>query len=75
MDIVVYSTENLYGALLRTKMQGKINRVCINGQVTSCGNCVGFCRYNGHPGFLTREMRKEHNCIKKGCLYYLAKKL
>jgi len=49
------------------------NRKCIDRTVTSCGNCVGYCRYVEHPGFLTRELRKIHNCIKKECFYYLPK--
>ena len=49
------------------------NRKCINGKITGCGNCVGYCTYNMHPGFLTKELRKEHDCINKGCYYYIAK--
>ena len=50
-----------------------INRRCINGRITGSGKCVGYCAYNGHPGFLTKNLRKEHNCIGKGCFYYIAK--
>jgi hypothetical protein len=46
---------------------------CIDGRRTNCGNCVGYCRYAGHEGFLTRQQRKEHNCIVKRCDYYLPK--
>ena len=49
------------------------NRRCIDGRMTGSGKCVGYCRYDGHPGFLTREQRKEHNCIQKECFYYLPK--
>ena len=49
-------------------------RKCINGKFTGCGKCVGYCSYQIHPGFLTRELRKEHDCIKKGCYYYQSKK-
>ena len=48
-------------------------RRCIYGKVTGCGNCVGFCRYYGHPGFLTKELRKQHNCLGKKCIYYIPK--
>ena len=48
-------------------------RRCINGKITGCGNCIGFCKCNLHPGFLTRELRKQKNCIKKGCVYYVRK--
>lgn len=27
------------------------NRKCIDGKITSCSNCVGYCQYNKHPGF------------------------
>lgn len=51
----------------------RVNRRCINGRITGSGKCVGYCTYDGHPGFLTKELRKEHNCIGKGCFYYIAK--
>lgn len=49
------------------------NRRLIDGKLTGCGNCVGYCQYSGHRGFLTKEQRKEHNCIGKGCDYYVGK--
>ena len=49
------------------------NRTCIDGSITSCGNCVGYCKYAGHEGFLTKKQRQEHNCLGKGCFYYLPK--
>lgn len=55
------------------KSGSKYNRRCIDGRITGCGNCVGYCQYAGHSGFLTKELRKEHNCIGKGCFYYLPK--
>ena len=36
-------------------------RKCIDGKITSCGNCVGYCMYCEHSGFLTKELRKKHN--------------
>lgn len=53
--------------------KSKFNRRLINGKVTNCGNCVGYCQCDEHPGFLTREQRKQHNCIFKECFHYLAK--
>lgn len=55
------------------KSGSKYNRRCIDGKMTGCGNCVGYCQYIGHSGFLTKEQRKEHNCIEKCCIYYLPK--
>lgn len=53
--------------------KSKFNRRLINGKITNCGNCVGYCQCAEHPGFLTREQRKQHNCIVKECFHYLAK--
>ena len=49
------------------------NRRCIDGHITGSGNCVGYCMYDGHIGFLTKELREGHNCIENGCFYYLQK--
>lgn len=49
------------------------NRRCIDGRITGSGNCVGYCTYNAHGGFLTKELREAHNCIEYGCFYYLQK--
>lgn len=49
------------------------NRRAIDGRIVGCGKCVGYCQYREHPGFLTESLRKEHNCIKKQCDYYLSK--
>lgn len=49
------------------------HRRCIDGTVTGCGNCVGYCQFRDHPGYLTKDLRKQHDCIKKGCNYYIPK--
>ncbi len=49
------------------------NRKCIDKKITGCGKCVGYCKYAGHPGFLTESLRASHDCITKGCMYYLPK--
>ncbi len=49
------------------------NRKCIDGRITGCGKCVGYCKYSGHPGFLTEAQRAKHNCIGNCCNYYLPK--
>ena len=36
----------------------KQNRRCINGKITSCGRCVGYCSFQEHAGFLTREQQR-----------------
>jgi len=49
------------------------NRHCIDATITGSGNCVAYCEYEGHPGFLTEKLRSEHECVKKECIYYLPK--
>jgi len=49
------------------------NRRCIDGHIKGSGNCVGYCMYDVHNGFLTKELREAHNCIENGCYYYLQK--
>lgn len=51
----------------------KYARRCIDGKVVGCSKCVGYCQYDGHPGFLTDKQRKEHRCLEKECFYYVQK--
>lgn len=53
--------------------KNKYNRRLIDGTITGCGNCVGYCQYEGHKGFLNESQRKQHNCIGKNCFYYTEK--
>ena len=55
------------------KSASKYNRRCIDGRITSCSNCVGYCTYSRHNGFLTKEHYTEHNCNGKGCSCFLPK--
>ena len=70
---IVYSTGQAGYSYLEKKQTSPHRRRCINGQITGCGKCVGYCTFCEHPGYLTKELRKEHNCIKKNCHYYQAK--
>lgn len=65
------ASAGLYGKI--EDRQIGYNRTCINGRITGCGKCVGYCQYVGHPGYLTEQLRKEHKCIEKRCFYYLPK--
>ena len=58
---------------LERQSRSAYNRRCINGRITGCGNCVGYCKFCEHPGFLTSKLREQHDCIRKGCRYYLPK--
>lgn len=49
------------------------NRKTISGQIVGSNRCVGYCKFKEHAGFLTQQNRKEHNCIGKGCNYYVPK--
>lgn len=73
MELLVYSSTGNEYHDYEVQTGDRFCLRCINGHRTSCGNCVGYCRYSGHEGFLTRELRKEHNCLGKQCDYYLPK--
>lgn len=32
---------------------------------------VGYCFFSGHKGYLTKRIMKEHECLQKGCKYFL----
>ncbi len=76
-NIIVFSccglTEIEQYLLLEKREGVRHERRLINGKVTGCGNCVGYCRFEEHAGFLTREQRREHDCLGKQCRYYLGK--
>ena len=71
MNTVVYSTERSGYHMFENKNSPQ--RRCIDGKITGSNKCVGYCRYIGHPGFLTEKHRKEHDCLGKGCRYYASK--
>ena len=70
---VCFSTEaDVYGQFER-KSPTKYQRKCIDGSITGCGNCVGYCQFYEHPGFLTQKHREQHDCLNKKCFYYVPK--
>lgn len=73
MNNVVYTTEMDRYALFEKKSPSKFTRICIDGHITGSNKCAGYCQYEEHPGFLTTELMKQHNCIKKGCYHFIAK--
>ncbi len=46
------------------------NLRCIDGALRGRSKCVGFCAYECHPGFLTVQQEREHQCHEKGCFYH-----
>ena len=70
---LVYISDGNQFADIINRLPSKHVRRCIDGKTTSCSNCVGYCQYKGHPGFLTRKQRQNHNCLNKNCYYYLQK--
>lgn len=49
-------------------------RNTIDGRITGCGNCVGYCRFSDHNGFLTKKLQEGHDCVGKACRYYVPKR-
>lgn len=69
----VYSTVESQYEQYEKRCRLKYDRRCIDNTVTGCNKCVGYCLYEEHPGFLTEELRKKHNCIGKQCFHYVSK--
>ena len=73
MESIIYSSsENTY-AEYEKGSPSTYTRRSITGTVVGCNKCVGYCKYHGHPGFLTKEQRRQHDCLNKGCYYYIEK--
>ena len=72
-DNLIYEIDGNSYVQHEKQSNSRINRRCIDGSLTGCGNCVGYCQYQEHPGFLTQQLRKKHHCINKQCRYYLPK--
>lgn len=60
-------------AMLEEKHGRGHERRCINGKITGCGKCVGFCTYEVHPGFLTEDLKSKHRCDSRECRFFLPK--
>ncbi len=73
MNGIIYSTSTDRYSFAEKNSPSKYTRKCINGKITGCSNCVGYCQYKEHPGFLTKELRKQHNCIEKECYHFIPK--
>lgn len=73
MNNIVYTTEITRYAFFEKRSPSAFTRVCIDGHITGSNKCVGYCQYQEHSGFLTTELLTQHDCIKKGCDYFIAK--
>ena len=71
LDFVYSTCENRYEKFEENCKNHE--RRCIDGRITGSNKCVGYCQYEMHSGFLTKELRKQHNCLGKGCFYYVQK--
>lgn len=65
--------EDYYSAEKRYARRTAHARRSIDGVEVGSSRCVAFCRFDGHPCFLTEKQRREHDCLGKDCRYYLAK--
>ena len=73
MENIIYSSSvNVYAEYEKGSPSAYTRR-SITGAVVGCSKCVGYCKYYGHPGFLTKEQRRQHDCLNKGCYYYIEK--
>lgn len=70
---LVYSSETNIYVEQASQYGSSYIRKTIDGRQVGCSKCVGFCQYDGHPGFLTAEQRDQHNCLQKNCYYYVSK--
>ena len=70
-DSIVYSSEWFTYSYFESRSRSKFDRRCIDGRICGRTKCVGYCRNDAHPGFLTGKLKKQHDCIGKACLYYV----
>ena len=73
LNNVVFTTEIDRYAFFEKKSPSNYTRRCIDNSITGSNKCVGYCQYDGHPGFLTKDLLKQHNCIEKECYHFIAK--
>lgn len=43
----------------------------IDGTKSDVNKRVGFCNNNLHKGYLTKKLMEEHQCIERGCHYFI----
>lgn len=73
LNNVVFSTGIDRYAFFEKKSPSNYTRRCIDNSIIGSNKCVGYCQYDGHPGFLTKSLLKKHNCIEKECYHFVKK--
>ena len=73
MNDIIYTAKDYLYKQYESLSNSQYSRRTIDGKTVGSNKCVGYCSYNQHPGFLTKELRKNHNCLKKECNYYFNK--
>ncbi len=73
-DNYLHLSDMRYSVFDLSSSNANHTRRCIDGKITGSGKCVGYCTFYEHEGFLTRQLRQEHDCLKKGCRYYVNRK-
>lgn len=49
---------------------GETKVKCIDGNWRYYKNCIGYCNYCIHKGFLTVKLYDKHKCFEKNCPYF-----
>lgn len=62
-------SSSVYQAMKAKTIQN-YNLRCIDGTLHGCSKCVGFCTCEYHPGFLTAQHERDHQCKEKQCFYH-----
>jgi len=73
LNNIFFTTEIDKYAFFEKKSPSSYTRRCIDNSITGSNKCVGYCQFEGHPGFLTKDLLKQHNCIEKKCYHFVKK--
>ena len=52
-------------------MTSQLEKLLIDGKYAKAGNVVGRCNSSVHPGFLTKQLIKSHDCIARTCSFFV----
>lgn len=71
MDSIIYKNLDDRYTTFEKNSPTKFTHRCIDNSITGCNKCVGYCEYRGHPGFLTRNLIRQYDCINKYMAFYI----